>query len=148
MLEEKEKRTESPFERDVLRAEKMTMHDVMNLFSADLSTLQVRASLENDAPVASPLPPIPKDEVDKYIEPEIIGLLFFARAGGWKPLLVEFSQKPSKAFEDRFRQAAKSRNIVLHFYRLDGGWIILEARPKETPEQADANLLKRLGVRW
>jgi hypothetical protein len=130
------------------RAEKMTMRDVKNLFWADLSMLRARAALYDSEPTESPLPPIPEDEVDEYKEPEIIRLLLFARASGWRPILVQFSRHLSEAFEGRFRQSAKARNLALHFYRLTGAWVILEVQPKETPDESDANFLKGLGVQW
>jgi hypothetical protein len=88
------------------------------------------------------------DQVGKFEDSEAIGLFSFARANGWKPVAVEFLGDPSKAFVDRLRQAAKVRKLTAHFYQLIEGWAILEVRPRGTPEEADANFLKRLGVQW
>ena len=127
-------------------AGKMTM---IELLYQDLSLLSVPADLRQDnAAMESPLPPVGKDQVEKYEEPDAIALLLYARASGGKPVLVEFDGKPSKAYEERLRSAAKARNFILHLYRLDGEWAAIVVQAKDTPDDSDAGVLKSLGVRW
>ena len=131
------------------RAMGMTRRDVINLFDIGLSAFRAHVALFKNTPaVESPLPPVAEEDVGKYEKPETIALLHFARTNGWRPMLVEFDCKPSKAFEDRLRQAAKIRNFKLHFFRLTGGWVALEVHPKEIPGGLDENFLKSLGVKW
>lgn len=115
----------------------------------DLSSLSVPADLRQDnSAMESPLPPVAEDQVGKYEEPDAVALLLFARASGGKPVLVEFDVEPSKAYEERLRQAAKVRSFTLHFYRLTDRWAAVEVHPKETPDASDASVLRSLGVRW
>lgn len=103
--------------------------DSIKLLHEDISNFRVRAALpENSAGAESPLPPVASHLVGKYEENADIALVFFAREEG-RPVLVEFSGQPSKAGEGRLRHAAKRRNLKLRFFRLTGGWAIIEAQP-------------------
>src|ERR1700735_3346044 len=84
--------------------DKMTF---IELLHQDISAVSVPADIRQyDSAAESPLPPVAKDQVGKYEEPEAIRLLAFARATGGKPVLAEFDSEPSKKCEERLRQAA------------------------------------------
>ena len=128
------------------RLEKMTMGDVRKLLEGDISTFRARAALATSGPVAPTSLFVPKG--NKYEATEAIAQLLFAQASQEKALLVEFSWSPSKAFEDRFRQAAKKCQLTMHFYRLTGGWVVFTFQSKETLDESDTHFLKRAGICW
>jgi hypothetical protein len=124
----------------------LRMADPILLLQQDISHFQARATLlENSVGAESPLPPVASHLVGKYEENADIALLLFAREKG-RPVLVEFSGEPSKAGEGRLRQAAKSRNLKLRFFRLTGRWAIVEVHPSLDPAELDADFLKSVGV--
>jgi hypothetical protein len=132
---------------DRQRIENMTNLNVIEILRSDISSFIVRSALlENKPERESPLPLVTKDEVGEYEEPDGVALLQFAEASQWKPVLVEFSREPSKAFENTLRQSAKARNFLLHFYRLTGRWAAVKVHPKTNPQDSGANLLPRLGI--
>jgi hypothetical protein len=131
------------------RAYNMTWGDATGLYLQTLSSFDWGAALPQESTtVESPLPQLAKDQVGRYEEPDAIALLSFARASGGKPVLVGFDCKPSKAYEARLRQAAKVRNLTLHFYRVIDRSAAVEVHPKETPDESDATILGSLGVQW
>jgi hypothetical protein len=112
------------------RHDNMTMRDVTNLFDLDWSNFRARAAL---APAAAPLL-FDSQGLNKYEATWAIAGLLFAKRSEGKALLVEFSDKPSKAFEDRFRQAANASKLTVHFYRLTGSWVAITLQSKEIPD--------------
>lgn len=131
------------------RASNTTWGDAIELYLQSLSLFDWGVALpQENTTVESPLPPVAKDQVGKYEEPEAIALLAFARATGGKPLLVEFENEPSKAYVERLRQAAKVRKLTLHFFRLLDELVAVEVHPNESPDESDASILGSLGVRW
>lgn len=80
-------------------------------------------------------------------EPEVMeAICVFATKKPLNAILVKFSTEPSKAFEDRLRQAAKIRNLPLSFFRLACDWVAVDLRPKQTPEEFDAKFMKDLNI--
>lgn len=127
------------------RLDKMTMGDVVNLFYQDLSEMAARTALHQDSQTAElELPQMGNDDVETYQNPE--ALLMLAKANEGKALLIEFISQPSKACENDLRWLAKGMHFRLRFFRLLGGWVILEVPRKETPEQSDKKFLKNLGI--
>jgi hypothetical protein len=112
------------------RRDNMTMRDVRKLFDLDWSNFRARAAL---APAAVSLL-FDSQGLNKYEETWAIAGLLFAKRSEGKALLVEFSHSPSKAFEDRFRQAAKASKLPVHFYRLTGSWVAITLQSKEAPD--------------
>jgi hypothetical protein len=140
-LARRERREESK------RHDSMTRRDVMKLIEMDFSMLLTQAAARGRATVKPQLV-FASNGLNKYEETAAIAELLFAQPSEGKALLVEFSQSPSRAFEDRFRQAAKNRKVAIHFSRLTGGWVILTVQSKEGPNESDNNLLKDFGVQW
>ena len=126
-------------------AEYFRKADPAQLLQQDISQIRMSANRQSSEPVESPLPPVASQLVGKYEKHDEIALLLFAREKRG-PVLVQFAGEPSKAGEGRLRQAAKARNFTVRFFRLTGGWAILEVHPPVDPEEFDGNFLKRLGV--
>jgi hypothetical protein len=113
----------------------------ISAFRSQINIFQGSKSVEPQfQPVADP-------RIRNTAEYDDDALLRFAQEKG-KPVLVEFSWQPSKAFEEKLRQAAKTLNLKLSLFRLTGGWAIVEVHPRHTLQKYDANILKGLGVRW
>jgi hypothetical protein len=122
--------------------------DPIDLWHSDLSAFRARINLLQDTASVEPqLPPVANGLIGNDEGADDIALLRFAREKG-KPVLVEFSWKPSKVDEGSLRQSAKNLNLKLPFFRLMDRWAIVEVHPKETLQKHDANILKGLGVRW
>lgn len=139
----KQKRGESE------RIRNMTGCDLIERFHADLSSFRARESIfEDSEEIEWPLPPCAEGEVGKFEDANAIALLVYAGGNAGKALHAEFSRLPSKASEQRIRQSAKSRKLVLHFFRLYGGSVVVKVRPLLTPAEFDADFLKSSNVRW
>ncbi len=90
------------------RLANMTASEALGIFIGEVSTSRFRAAIAQDAAaVESPLRPVPKEDVFRYEDPEVVALLHFARENGWKPVLVQFPCEPSKAFEERWRPMSR-----------------------------------------
>jgi hypothetical protein len=126
---------------------RMTMREARSLLWLDFSMLGARAAARGIASEEMQLL-FESKGLNKFEETAAIAELLFAQPSQGKGLLVEFSESPSGAFEDRFRQGAKYRKVKIHFYRLTGGWVIITVQSKQVPDESDQKLLKDLGVQW
>jgi hypothetical protein len=133
------------------RLSKMTTRDLFEVVMENFASIRNDATLpergeEVEQPL-QPLPPISREQVGKYEDPPSVALLLFAQANPGKIVLVKFSGTPSKAFTDRLRESAKSRNLALRSFHLIGEWAAMEVNPRQTPEEWDVSCLKSSGVR-
>jgi hypothetical protein len=129
------------------RHDRMTMREARSLLWLDFSMLAARAAARGIASQKMQLL-FESKGLNKFEETAAIAELLFAEPSQGKGLLVEFSESPSNAFEDRFRWEAKTRKVRIHFYRLTGGWVIVTVQPKGVPDESDHKLLKDFGVQW
>jgi hypothetical protein len=122
-------------------------YDPSTLLQMDISEFGSQINIFQDTKsVEAQFPVVANTLIRNYAENDDGALVLFAGEKG-KPVLVEFFGEPSKTGVERLRQAAKTLNLEFSFFRLTGGWAIVEARPRQTPEEFNADIMKDLGIR-